>query len=68
MEKKKIKLSAMQQMIYLIEMDEPIMPITKKELLELEKLQLIHAYNLDPDLMKLTYRNGSDWYKHIYGL
>ena len=54
MEKKKIKLSAMQQMIYLIEMDEPIMPITKKELLELEELQLIHAYNLDPDLMKLT--------------
>lgn len=68
MEKKKIKLSAMQQMIYLIEMNEPIMPITKKELIELEKLQLIHAYNLDPDLMKLTYKNGYDWYKHIYGL
>ena len=55
---KKLKLSAMQEMIYLIEMGEPIMPITKKELIELEKLQLIHAYNLDPDLMKLTYRNG----------
>ena len=68
MDRKNITLSAMQEMIYLIEKGEPIMPSTKKQLIELEKLQLIQAYNLDPDLMKLKYNNGSDWYKKVYGL
>lgn len=68
MEKKKITLSAMQEMIYLIDKNQPIMPATKKHLIELEKLQLIHAYQLDPDLMKLKYSNPYQWYKDIYGL
>lgn len=60
--------TALMEMIHLLETGEPIFPETKKRLIELEKLQMIHAYDLDPDLMKVRYRSGSQWFKETYGL
>lgn len=60
-------MTAVKQLIYMIEKGELITPDDKKRLLELEKLQLIQAYQLDPDLMKLRYNNAQAWYKDNYG-
>lgn len=61
------KTTAVRELITMIERGQPIMPATKKQLIELEKLQLIQAYDLDPELMKVRFRNGSDWFHKTYG-
>ena len=60
-------MTAVKQLIYMIEKGELITPEDKKRLIELEKLQLIQAYQLDPDLMELRFNNPQAWYKDTYG-
>lgn len=60
--------TAVMEMITLLERGEPIFPDTKKRLIELEKLQMIHAYDMDPDLMKIRYKDGHQWFKDTYGM
>lgn len=61
------KTSAMQELFNLLDNRSPIMPETRQWLFELEKLQTIEAYNLDPELMKIRFRNANDWYNKTYG-
>lgn len=60
-------MTALKQLIHMVEKGELITPDDKKRLLELEKLQLIQAYDLDPELMKIRFKNASSWYKETYG-
>jgi len=60
------KTTALRLLITMIERGQPIMPDTKKQLIELEKLQLIQAYQLDPELMEVRFKNGSDWFNKTY--
>lgn len=60
-------MTAVKQLIYMIEKGQEITMEDKKRLLELEKLQLIQAYQLDPDLMKLRFNTPASWYQDTYG-
>jgi len=61
------KSSAMNELFILLDSNHPIMPDTRKWLLELEKLQTIEAYNYDPELMAIKFKNANDWFKKTYG-
>lgn len=61
------KNTAMQELFNLLDNRSQIMPETRQWLFELEKLQTIEAYNLDPELMKIRFRNANDWYTKTYG-
>lgn len=60
--------TAVMEMITLLERGEPIFPDTKKRLIEMERDQLIHAYDMDPELMKIRYKDGKRWYKETFGI
>lgn len=68
MDRSNIKLTAMREILRMIDNNEIIMPNTKKWLIELEKLQMIQAYQLDPELMKIRYKDGQEWFKDTYGM
>lgn len=61
------KQSAMTELFSILDNYGTIMPDTRQWLLEMEKLQTIEAYNLDPDLMKIQFKNANEWFKNTYG-
>lgn len=61
------KTTAMAELFKRLDNNEPIMPNTRKWLLELEKLQLLEAFKFDPELMKIAYKTPGEWFKKTYG-
>lgn len=62
-----IKLTAMEELLYMIEKGKSISQEDRNRLLQIEKLQLIQAYQLDPDLMKMRFRTAEAWFRDTYG-
>lgn len=62
------KRTALLTLLDLVERKEPIMPDMKRRLLEMERKQLTQAYNTDPELMKIRFKNDRQWLKEIYGI
>lgn len=60
-------MTALKQLLYMIEKGEMITPDDKKKLVEMEKKQLFDAYNLDPELMKIRFKTPHHWYTQTYG-
>ena len=58
--------TALNELLVLIEKGEPIMPTMKMQLVDLMRKQLMDAYNLDPELMKVRYKDAKEWYHSTY--
>ena len=59
--------TALREMIDIIERHHVLNPDVKEKLIELERLQLIQAYQMDSEIMKRQYRTSEDWYRMNYG-
>lgn len=60
--------TALHELLTLVEKGEPIMPDMKMRLIKLMKNQLTEAYELDPELMRVRYRNAQQWFYDKYKL